>query len=235
MTHRPHAESRRTSQIEPSLPSRTTMTLQNRADPWGRLHAVSARGTLLGNRGKLHDEHRRVVRHWARNAWVACDLEFNGRKREVFGPSTYSELFFLDEATAFAAGHRPCATCRRLRYDEFKSMWVAGNAAHLPARGQPMSEIDKLLHTERVDNGGQKLTHAATLGDLPLGSFIEAKNTALLVWHKGLLEWSFEGYKAASVKVEPSTRVSVLTPISIVRTFAAGYRPTVHPSAIGAV
>src|SRR6185295_157110 len=99
------------------------MPLENRVDPWGCIHAVAARGTLLGNRGKLHDETRRLTRQWDRKAWVTCELEHDGRKREVFGANSYSELFFLDEATAFSAGHRPCASCRRTRYAEFKSKW----------------------------------------------------------------------------------------------------------------
>ena len=122
------------------------MTFQNRIDPWGCLHAVSTRGSLLGNRGKLHNDDLKIVRQSDRKAWVSCELEFNGRKREVFGNSTYSELFFLDEATAFSAGHRPCSSCRPGRYEEFKSRWLATNGPRLSAITSSMTEIDKLLH-----------------------------------------------------------------------------------------
>lgn len=207
------------------------MTLQNRVDPWGNLHAANARGSLLGNRGKLHNEQRQIVRDWQRLPWVTCALDFKGRKREVFAPSTYSELFFLDEATAFAAGHRPCASCRRGRYDEFKSGWLVANGARLSLTNASIAEIDKLLHAERVDVSGVKITFEAPLRDLPLGTFVDIKGESSLVWNHGLKRWSFSGYSALHLQPSPSTLVRVLTPESIVRTFAGGYCPAVHESA----
>ena len=207
------------------------MTLQNRVDPWGQLHAVGVRGCMLGNRGKLHNEHRQIVSQWQRPAWVTCELEFNGRHRDVFGANTYSELFFLDEATALSAGHRPCATCRRERYDEFKSKWLVANSTRISMPSSSIIEVDKMLHAERTDRSGAKVTFEAPLSSLPLGAFVEINGEAFLVWRQGLARWSFLGYSAARVQPAPSTSVRVLTPESIVRTFAVGFRPTVHPSA----
>lgn len=205
------------------------MPYQNRVDPWGQLHAIASRGTLLGNRGQLHDESRRVARAWARLPWVTCALQHDGIRRTVFGPNTYSELFFLDEATAFAAGHRPCASCRRQRYLEFKSTWLEANRGGAPA-STPIAEIDKVLHGERLTLGGQKVTFEATLAELPVGTFIEAGGNAVLVGTDRLLKWSFDRYRSADPIALP-TRVRVLTPASVVRTFQAGLRPDVHASA----
>ena len=209
------------------------MTFQNRIDPWGRLHAVSARGFMLGNRGRLHNEHQQIVRQWDRTAWVTCELEFNGRRREVFGGSTYTELFFLDEATAFAAGHRPCASCSRARYDEFKSRWLVAHGALSSATTPSINDIDKLLHGERATRDGAKVTYEARLSSLPLGAFVELDGAAFLVWNRGLTRWSFSGYSGLQLQPGPSTRVRVLTPESVVRAFAGGLRPNVHPSANG--
>jgi hypothetical protein len=204
------------------------MTLQNRADPWGQLNKVAARGTLMGNRGQLHDESREVVRQWAREAWVTCKLDFEGIRRPVFGPNAYSELFFLDEATAFSAGHRPCATCRRERYNEFKAAWLAANgAAHLLDSKAPMSTIDKILHRERVDKNAKPLEAPAR--PLPDGVFVEINGEAHLLWKSRLRRWSPTGY-ADGAAATPAGLVRVLTPPSIVRTFANGYVPDVHLS-----
>ena len=207
------------------------MTLQNRVDPWGHLHAVSARGSMLGNRGRLHNEHRQIVSQWQRPAWVTCELQFNGRHRDVFGANTYSELFFLDEATALSAGHRPCATCRRVRYDEFKSRWLLANNTRLSMPNLSVMEIDKVLHAERADVDGTKTTFEAPLSSLPLGVLVEINGEALLAWRQGLTRWSFSGYSATKVRPAPSTLVRVLTPNSVVRTLAVGFCPAVHPSA----
>lgn len=207
------------------------MTLQNRVDPWGRLRAVNARGSLFGNRGMLHNDERQIVRDWQRMPWVTCALEFQGRKREVFGRNTYSELFFLDEATAFTAGHRPCASCRRERYDEFKASWLAANGARFSVTNPSINEIDKVLHGERADRSGVKVTFEAPLSSLPLGAVVDINGEAFLVWHQGLKRWSFSGYSGLQLPPSPSTPVRVLTPESVVRTFAGGFRPIVHASA----
>lgn len=206
------------------------MTLQNRVDPWGRLQAVRARGSLLGNRGRLHNAHREVVSQSERRAWVTCELDFNGRHREVFGATTYSELFFLDEATALAAGHRPCATCRRNRYDEFKLKWMTANGGGAPGFAS-IAELDKVLHAERIDRNAAKVVYVAPLSSLPLGAFVDIDGEALLVWRRGLRRWSFFGYSPASAQPSAQTPVRVLTPKSVVRALAMGYAPSVHPSA----
>ncbi|OGA47468.1 MAG: hypothetical protein A3G24_14420 [Betaproteobacteria bacterium RIFCSPLOWO2_12_FULL_62_13] len=207
------------------------MPLQNRVDPWGRLQAVTARGTLLGNRGILHNARKEIITTSARKGWVTCLLEFEGRRREVFGAGTYSELFFLDEATAFSAGHRPCAECRRERYNEFKSAWVAANPELVRSGNPPIGEIDKVLHAERVDREGRKVIFEGTFGDLPPGTFIELDGNAVLVWHRGLLRWFFEGYSRLDESPAASASVRVLTPASVVTVFRAGFSPGVHVSA----
>lgn len=148
------------------------MPLQNRVDPWGNLIAVGARGAWLGNRGILHDANRNIVTAWKHKSWITCQLTFRGRRRQVFAPNRYSELFFLDEATAFAAGHRPCAECRRERYMEFKAAWLEANVG-LSSKSLPIAEIDKQLHSERTRRGGGKVTYKADFNSLPPGTFIE--------------------------------------------------------------
>lgn len=208
-----------------------TMPFQNRVDPWGRLRAVSARGTLLGNRGILHDAQQEIVAQWKSKGWVTCQLEFEGRKREVFSAGRYSQLFFLDEATAFSAGHRPCAECRRARHDKFKSAWVKANPGLVRTANPPIAEMDKVMHAERALRGGGKITFEAALADLPPGTFIELGGEAVLVWRRGLLRWSFAGYSGDQILLAPSTPVRVLTPASVVRVFRSGFVPTVHVSA----
>lgn len=208
------------------------MPLQNRVDPWGRLHAVEPRGTLLGNRGILHNAQKEIIATSARKGWVTCLLEFEGRQRQVFSTGSYSELFFLDEATAFSAGHRPCAECRRERYNEFKSAWVKANSGLVRSQNPPITEIDKVMHADRAVRGGGKVTFDAPLADLPQGTFIDCGGEALLLWGRGLLRWSFEGYSGHQAAL-PGNLVCVLTPRSVVQTFRSGFVPTVHASAEG--
>ena len=195
------------------------MPLQNRVDPWGRLHAVQARGAWMGNRGVLHDASKRIVRQWRLKAWILCRLQFKGRRRPVFAPARYSELFFLDEATAFAAGHRPCAECNRERFNVFKRAWPGGTTA---------AEIDRALHAERIA-GGEKAVHEARLAELPDGVMIERDGAALLVRGDALLPWSFTGYGARLPRRGGTVRV--LTPRPMVRAIAQGLAPQLHPSA----
>ncbi len=208
------------------------MPLQNRVNPWGEIIATPERGLFMGNRGCLHDGQRRVTKAWARPPWVTCLLEFKDRHREVMSPGQYTELFFLDEATALAAGHRPCATCRRADYDAFKSLWLKANP-ELAARTEgKTTEIDKLLHAERVDARKNKRTWSARLGDLPDGSMVVllGSREPLLVWGGQAHTWTPGGYTAAR-PLDPDTEVQVLTPLSVVKALAQGYRPVVHPSA----
>ena len=148
------------------------MPLQNRVTPWGEIVSRPERGLFMGNRGCLHDGGRRVVKTWARLPWVTCLLQFKGRHRTLMAPNRYTELFFLDEATALAAGHRPCATCRRDDYNAFKTLWLSANADVASNTNGTIEEIDRRLHAERVDASGRKCTWSARLDELPDGSMV---------------------------------------------------------------
>src|SRR6266567_2446413 len=155
------------------------MPLQNRVDPFGNLFRTFARGTMMGNRGgALHDADREIVRRYKSRRWIACVLEFRGRHRVVMSPNRYTELFFLDEAVAFAAGHRPCAECRRERYNAFREAWRCRNRQSRPPSAD---EMDLELHPARIDKERKKVTHQALLSHLPDGCFVEIEGSAYLV------------------------------------------------------
>jgi hypothetical protein len=210
------------------------MPLQNRVTPAGEIIATPHRGLLLGNRGGAFHLPDRTLGHrrWASRQWIACVLEFKGRHREaMMQPNRYTELFFLDEATALAAGHRPCFECRRRDAERFAALWGQTRGWPAPARAP---EMDLALHAERVRADGQKITYRAQLAALPRGAFVrlveEASAQAYLLDNDRLLAWSPSGYQAAM----PAPRrrsVEVLTPRSIVAVLSAGYRPMLHPSA----
>ena len=182
----------------------------------------------MGNRGVLHNERGRVVAQWRLKRWIICKLSFKNRWRPVFAPRRYSELFFLDEATAFAAGHRPCAECRRERYNEFRTAWGAANSAgHNFLHAE---DIDDELHDERVLPNGKKRSYESTLLDLPSGSFVERAGIAHLVWNGRLIPWTFAGYGTPTTNASDSESLRVLTPPSIVATFKQGFIPQVHES-----
>jgi len=208
------------------------MPLQNRVDPYGQLQVVAARGALMGNRGILHSAGKQIIAAWRSPRWISCRLDFKGRRREVFAPHRYSELFFLDEATSLAAGHRPCAECRRERFKEFCAAWAAGNADHVVSQPPSADEIDRVLHSERARHGGGKKTYQAVLSTLPAGSIVEHEGRAYLAWAGKLRPWSFAGYGPAA-SLLPATEVTVLTPKSIVHAIRAGFLPDVHESAGG--
>jgi len=201
--------------------------LQNRVTPFGELIATPARGTLMGNRGCLHDAAQRIRRPFQVRRWIICVLEFKGRHRRVMTPGQYTELFFLDEATALAAGHRPCAECQRARYDLFRRHW-AGRGRALPSA----DDMDVVLHAERLD-ARAKRTYRGLVADAPAGTMVaDAEGHAHLVQADGVREWTPAGY-TAPVKWAGTTAVTVLTPRSIVRALARGYPVDVHPSARG--
>lgn len=210
------------------------MPHQNRVTPRAELIATPARGTLMGNRGCLHNAQGEIVRDFVGKRWIACLLEFRGRRRAVMTPGRYTELFFLDEATALAAGHRPCAECRREDYNRFRQAWVD---AGLPRTGPLPSadEMDAHLHAERLDAAGGKAIHPARLVDLPAGVFVVLDgNDRPLLFHNGLLwPWTPDGYSAPFAPA-PDASPRLLTPPSIVAVLAAGYVPMVHPSLPGA-
>ena len=208
-----------------------TKALQNRVTPRGNLEAVAARGAWLGNRGILHNDHREIVAPWRHKAWVTCRLEFKNRKRVVFSPGTYSELFFLDEATAFAAGHRPCGECRRDKFNAFKTAWCTANRKLLQSPHPGIGIVDKQLHSERAVRGGGQVTHAAKIRNLPDGVFVEFEDNPALIWHGYLHTWSHHGYvEQQPINASPAV-VRVLTPESVVATLREGLDIEVHESA----
>ena len=208
------------------------MPLQNRVTPFSTIEAVAARGTLMGNRDILHDERGRLgVARWRHPHWVTCLLEFKSRWRPVMQPHAYTELFFLDEATAFAAGHRPCGECRRPDYLRFLDAWA--KATGKPDRSSLRAvAIDEIMHESRHKSGNrQQRVWQAPLADLPDGSFFKLKNDshAWVVAGSEILRWSHAGYD--EVKARRRVEVDVLTPKVSVAAFRAGYRPMLHPTA----
>ncbi len=161
--------------------------LQNRVDPFGNIFKTAARGTMMGNRGgALHNSNREIVRRYKSRRWIACVLEFRGRRRIVMSPNRYTELFFLDEAVAFAAGHRPCAECRRERFNAFRNAW---RVAKRQVRHPSADEMDLELHRARLDRG-KKVVYEAPLSSLPDGCFVQVQDRAYLVRRGALLLWT---------------------------------------------
>ena len=203
------------------------MPLQNRVTPTGEIIATPHRGLLTGNRGIIHDPVTKTLltRRWASQAWLTCVCEFSGRRREVMGGRSWTELFFLDEATALAAGHRPCFFCRRDDANRFRAAWEEGNGvANVLAR-----DIDAVLHRERL-SGGSKRLHARTmpLEELPDGSMLQDGNESYLIAQGRALRWSPAGYLKAQTALQAAM---LLTPPSTLRALSAGYRPVLHGSA----
>jgi hypothetical protein len=202
--------------------------LQNRVTPFGELIAHPARGLVYGNRGCLHDESGRIRRPWAVRRWISCRLEFRGWHRgPLLQPGRFTELFFLDEATAFAAGHRPCALCRRDDYVRFGDLWGQSRGGRLGA-----DAMDAELHAERVDaRTRSRRLHRAELVDLPDGAFVVDSGTAWLVLGSTLLRWTPAGY--VERRPRGSGRVALLTPPSVLEVLRAGWEPVVplvHPT-----
>jgi hypothetical protein len=209
--------------------------LQNRVTPEGEVVATRHRGLVMGNRGgAFHLPDQTLgVRRWVSRQWIACALEFKGRHREVMQPNAYTELFFLDEATALAAGHRPCFECRRADADRFAELWAKTQGRIERERAPAM---DEALHAERLNGRGGKRTFRARRGNLPSGAFVRyglAGRGArpCLVVGDHLLAWHPYGYASLISPTTAGEEVEVLTPPSIVAVLSAGYRPMLHPSA----
>ena len=207
------------------------MPLRNRVTPFGELEADPGRGLVYGNRGCLHDDEGQIRRRYATRRWIACRLEFRGWKRAaLLQPGRFTELFFLDEATAFAAGHRPCALCRHADYQAFVTLWHELD----PAAGTGADAIDARLHGERVDPSSRgQLRHMAAFDTLPDGAFVARDGKPLLVLGDRLLRWTPAGY-AGSVARPAAGAAEVLTPRSLVAVLRDGWNgvvPLVHPSA----
>jgi hypothetical protein len=200
--------------------------LQNRVDPFGNLFRTPARGTMMGNRGgALHNSEREIVRSYKSRRWIACVLEFRGRRRVVMSERRYTELFFLDEAVAFAAGHRPCAECRRERFSAFKEAWRrAKGLANLPFA----DDMDRELHPARIDRR-KKVTYEAPMDSLPDGCFVQIGGRAYLVRGDALLLWTPEGYAERHPRPKHSI-AAVLTPEPILACMRHGYKPEIHDS-----
>ncbi|MBY8825492.1 hypothetical protein [Sphingomonas colocasiae] len=187
--------------------------LRNRVNPFGEIVATPERGMFMGNRGCLHDANRQIVRHAARDAWITCLPRWPGIRRQLMRPGHYTELFFLDEATSLAAGHRPCASCRPERWRAFRLAWQRAHDLNLPPK---VAEVDAVLGEERgrlvpfEDNApvdGLMVTDAARSG--------------VRMWRGGeWWKWSFAGYEAATPPAGPLKQV---TPPAVVATMLAGY------------
>jgi hypothetical protein len=203
------------------------MPLQNRVTPFGEIVADPHRGLFTGNRGIIHDPATKTLlrKRWSSPAWLTCVCEFRGRRRKVMGGRSWTEVFFLDEATAFSAGHRPCFFCRRDDANRFRAAWKRGNGVvDLLAK-----DMDAVLHRERLA-GGKKRLHVLPmpLEKLPDGAMVASREASYLVAQGRALQWSPAGYRESSA---PLGEAMLLTPPSTVRAFSAGYRPVLHPSA----
>jgi len=201
--------------------------LRNRVTPRGEIIAVAARGTLMGNRGILHNARGEIVRDWQVRRWIACQLEFRGRHRQVMTPGSYTELFFLDEAVALADGHRPCAECRHAEYVAFQAAWKRA----FPRRSPPPADsIDRFLHSERRTAPRLKRTHQMEMDELPDATYIQVAGGPWLVLGDTLLAWSPVAYIDRQPRWSGGL-ATVLTPPSIVAALHAGYGPGIHASA----
>lgn len=201
------------------------MPLQNRVNPEREICFSSAQGTLMGNRGCLHNDQKQIIAKSKRDAWVTCLLEFQGRHRQVMAPGQYTELFFLDEATALAAGHRPCATCRRDRYDAFMLAWSKGNRGGAKTLA---GDVDKVMKQDRAP-ASRKIV--STLDGLPDGVMAKtADGVCYLLMAGNLFPWNFYGYGRSMPLGSIAGPFVVLTPESTVKTIRAGYVVAVHES-----
>ena len=203
------------------------MPLQNRVTPTGDIIATPHRGLFTGNRGIIHDPASKTLlrKRWSTPAWITCLCEFRGRWREVMGQRSWTELFFLDEATAFAAGHRPCFYCRREDAKRFRAAWEQGNRVS----GVRAKEMDAVLHRERLDHGKKRLHPLRMpLEQLPDGAMVQQGEDSFLIAQGNALKWSPAGY--SKTETTPAD-AKLLTPPSTLRALGAGYRAALHPSA----
>ncbi|MDQ2811472.1 MAG: hypothetical protein M3Z75_06215 [Actinomycetota bacterium] len=203
------------------------MPLQNRVLPTGEIIADPSRGLMMGNRGCLHGQSRELgVSRWRSKAWICCVLDWKDIRRDPMPPGRWTALFFLDEATAFAAGHRPCGYCRRRDFLGFAEAWQS--AQRLPRRPRAR-EMDTVLHRQRVGASRRQVTRIMDAGQLPDGVMVRAGDIGPGLLLGGQLRpWSRDGYGAGAGVSGP---VEVLTPPAIIAAIAAGYQPMVHPTA----
>jgi hypothetical protein len=203
------------------------MPLQNRVTPTGDIIATPHRGMFTGNRGIIHDPATKTLlrKRWSSPAWITCVCEFRGWRRKVMGGRSWTELFFLDEATALAAGHRPCFFCRRGDANRFRAAWEEGNRA----KDVRAREIDAVLHRERLDRGKKRL-HPLPMPveQLPDGAMVQQEAENFLIVQGRARLWSMAGYSATDTAIENAL---LLTPPSTLRALSVGYRPVLHSSA----
>lgn len=202
------------------------MPLQNRVTPEGDIIADPHRGLFTGNRGIIHDPATRTLlkKRWSSPAWLTCVLEFRGRRRKVMARRSWTELFFLDEATAFAAGHRPCFFCRRDDANRFRAAWESGNGVE----DVLAPEMDAVLHRERFASSKKLHPLPMKIEELPDGTMVQDGDDSFLIVQGRAHLWSPAGY----TKIDRAlNNAMLLTPPSTVRAFMAGYRPLLHPSA----
>ena len=203
------------------------MSLQNRVLPTSEIVAIPARGTMTGNRGIIHrDDQTLGTARWTHNAWICCTLDWQGRKRQVMTGRYWTELFFLDEAVALAAGHRPCAYCRREAYNSYVTAWEK-------AQGDPVRapQMDRALHKARIiPRTRSQQTYRADLSDLPAGTFVAYRDNPHLVDRNRLFPYTPDGYGDPDT-VSGSHTMTVLTPKPSVTCLRAGYNPALHASA----
>jgi hypothetical protein len=203
------------------------MPLQNRVTPFGEIIATPARGMFTGNRGIIHDPETRTLlkKRWSLKCWLICRLRYKNFHRVPMARRSWTELFFLDEATALAAGHRPCFYCSRPRIEAFRAAWAEGNGGPIPAA----PEIDAILHRERLRQREKRIhPMPGPIARLPDGAMITADDAAFVIVHGHPLRWTPFGYEP----VDKIPRVEgLLTPPSTLAALRAGYRPVLHASA----
>ncbi len=203
------------------------MHLQNRVTPFGDIVAISQRGMFTGNRGTIHDPATKTLlnKRWASKAWLVCSCDYKGRRREVMGGRSWTELFFLDEAVALAAGHRPCFVCRRAAAGAFRAAWAAATGTGEPSA----ADMDAVLHRERMERGRKRIhVIPGPLCDLPDGAVIAASGSAFTIASgQQAFRWTEHGYEAPR-KLRRAD--GMLTPPSSFMALCAGYRPILHPA-----
>ena len=200
------------------------MPLQNRVTPFGDIIAIAQRGTFTGNRGIIHDPATRSLlnRRWSSKAWLICVCEFKGRRRAVMSRRSWTELFFLDEAVALAAGHRPCFYCRRSDAEAFRDAWAAGQGISRPTAPQ----MDSVLHAERLDRGHKRLhPPPENASELPDGTVVARAGEAYTLVHRRAYRWTVFGYDGPLDAPRPD---ALITPPSTLGALRAGYRPVLH-------
>jgi hypothetical protein len=210
--------------------------MRNRVTPWGDIVAIEQRGAWLGNRGILH-EGTDVVRFHRSDLWIICRLQYRDWRLPQWTPGHFTVLYFYDEAVALAAGHRPCALCRRADYNAFRSAWVAGAGERAAADRAAMplaKEMDRQLHQERIVRGThRRRLHLMRWPELPEASFAAVDGRACLVLADSLRPWSPQGYLDPLPRPRAGT-AEVITPPSTVAALRGGYRPQVDPAALAA-